>query len=155
MLRSSPLPLLLYSGPLSMRIFFGLPRRLTRCVRTQSTRLLGRVKSDSTNNTSRLASSIKFKLQNFLPLSKESCVKSIDQQWLSAGGTSKGSLIRAGRRFLTLGVRVARPKPCELAYGSMAYLPASSGDRPSKPPPSDNPLLYQEGPLLSPDHPSS
>ena len=78
---------LMYSGPLSHRITWGLPRHEMICLSSRITRSEGNEKSTSTPMASGLKSSITLNNRNVLPSSSWSCMKSIDHTWLMPFGT--------------------------------------------------------------------
>jgi len=90
------------SGPLSIRIFSGYPRFATILASTRTTRCAGIFRSISIARASRLKSSTTLKVQKRRPHVSASCIKSIDQVWLSASGVASGAGLRTGRRCLPL-----------------------------------------------------
>ena len=89
-------------GPLSIRIFSGYPRFATILSRTRTIRCAGIFRSISIARASRLKSSTTLKVRKRRPQTSASCIKSIDQLWLSASGVASGGGLRTGRRYLPL-----------------------------------------------------
>ena len=92
----------MYSGPLSQRIAFGLPRHSMICSNDRITRALGNDKSTSIAKHSRLKSSMTLKVRMLRPLAKLSDIKSIDQTSLIVVGTLSASGLSRLMRFLGL-----------------------------------------------------
>ncbi len=90
------------SGPLSMRICFGYPRQEAIISRVRITRVAGRDVSASIHKTSRLKSSMIFKVRKLLPQERLSLVKSKDQLRLAAFGCFKGVTFLLDSLFLGL-----------------------------------------------------
>jgi len=90
------------SGPLSTLILCGLPRHWIVCSSMRTTRSAGSEVSISIANASRLKSSSKFSVLNFLPLRSAALIKSIDQLILVVFTASSGYSIRAGSLLLLL-----------------------------------------------------
>jgi len=87
------------SGPLSMRICFGLARQSSSSSKTRTTRSAGNEVSTSIHSAWRLKSSMMFKVRKVLPLDRLSLIKSRDQVWLDCMGTTNASALLAASRF--------------------------------------------------------
>ncbi|AZU14000.1 hypothetical protein AC611_22105 [Xanthomonas phaseoli pv. phaseoli] len=92
----------MYSGPLSQRITAGLPRHSMICSSDRITRADGSDRSTSIPSPSRLKSSSTLNSRKLRPSANWSCMKSIDQTWLIASGTARGSGRSRTSRFLGL-----------------------------------------------------
>jgi hypothetical protein len=90
---------LMYSGPLSQRIAFGLPRHSMILSSDLITRSDGSEKSTSIPKPSRLKSSMTLNRRMLRPSASWSCMKSIDQLWLIAVGTANGSGFSRTKRW--------------------------------------------------------